>query len=99
MNKVSYEWWVEEVDADDDIQECYEIDFKEWPVEPRENLTARLCVRRLMGNDVEGLLSMGYAYFQNGSLEEEFCCGHRVPKRFLIKAAAIQQTIKKGEGI
>ena len=85
MNSVHYEWWVEEVDSYDDIQECYAIDFHEWPVEPSAGLTSRLCLRRLSGNDEDGLLSMGYAYFKNGKLEEDFCCDHKVPKRFLDK--------------
>ena len=82
-DKVSYEYWVEEVDAYDDIQECYGIDLFQWPVEPSENLTARLCVRRLSGNDIDGLQTLGYAYYIDGKLEEEFCNGYKVPKRYL----------------
>ena len=81
VNKVSYEWWVEEVDADDDIQECYEIDFKEWPVEPRENLTARLCLRRLRGNDVEGCSVWVMPISRTASWRKNFPAATRFPSR------------------
>jgi len=81
--EILYEWWVETFTPDEyeDIEDCYDIDLKEWPIDAPSGFDIRLCLRRLAGNDAEGITEMGYAYIENGDLENYFCCGHKVPKR------------------
>ena len=46
--KVSYEWWIEQTTNDEysDIEDCYKIDFKEWPVDSDKGCTAKLVLKR-----------------------------------------------------
>jgi hypothetical protein len=82
-HRVSYEWWVEQWDEHEDIQDCDHIDFKEWPVEAKGECTPRLVLKRYSGSDADGVTDIGHAYVLDGMVELEFCTGHKVPKRYI----------------
>ena len=80
--KISYEWWVEKVDKHEDIQDCYKIDFKEWPIDQEEGLINKLVLKRFWGCDLNGIDGVGHAYVLDGILEDNFDSGHKVPERY-----------------
>jgi len=83
-NEVKYQWWVETFTPDEyeDIEECEEIDLWELPITPPVGLSARLCLRRLTGNDTDGITDIGYAYLNGDTLEDNFDSGHKVPQKY-----------------
>lgn len=82
---ISYEWALESVNVDDDIEDSYFSDsLKEVKnTEPCDGCTGRIALIRNDGNEDDGLKDRQYAYFQNGMLVMYFDGGIKVPKRFL----------------
>ena len=93
-NKTTHEWWVEDLDVRPDINsqgvnmgtvdiiDCYAAS-KEGALAASNEPNQRGCLRRLLGNDADGVLEIGYAYIIDGVLDTNFCSGHKVPARFL----------------
>ena len=78
-SSASYEWCVEYVDSDGDIQDHDRSEKKAdvWPPQMEvEGCQPRLCVIRDFGNEDDSLLDRGYAYFG----DSKFCSGHAIPK-------------------
>ena len=85
--KVAYEWWIEHTDQEnDDIEDCYQIDFSEWVKQDLievEGCEPVLVLKRYAGSDADGVDDIGHAYIVDGELEAEFCTCHKVPKRYI----------------
>ena len=80
--RVSYEWWVEHTDEYEDITDCYQIEFTEWPVDDVTNCTTHLLLKRFSGNDSDGVKEIGNAYVLDGMVEDFFDTGKKVPKKY-----------------
>tara|TARA_R110002074_G_scaffold258905_1_gene431426 strand:+ start:660 stop:974 length:315 start_codon:yes stop_codon:yes gene_type:complete len=96
-NKTTYEWWIEELDVQPDINSqgvnmgtVDVIDFYQSTVQ--EALAASnqpdrgAYLRRIFGNQADGITESGRANIINGKLDIEFDTGQKVPKRFIKHA-------------
>lgn len=94
INELAYEWVLEWVDIHGDITDLDHGDSIDdmWErfntfTPTGEDVQLDLALQRRVGNDDDGELDRGYAYVKNGTLEPEFCCGHKVPQRFIKQVA------------
>jgi len=85
MNEVAYEWWLETVDEYGDIHESEMAANMQHAVQVSWRAGYNVTLRRQSGNEIEGILSTGYAYMTDGIIETEFSNGFKVPKN-IIKA-------------
>lgn len=91
--EIIYEWVVEQVDEHGDIQDTYAVDsYKEAVDEESTYSTKDIALVRDKGNDEETVVERGYAYVQDGILEERFCSGQKVPANYLkeVRNAHVQ---------
>jgi hypothetical protein len=80
--KTSYEWDLETVDKNGDIQDHHHsgtcFDLVKYPMEENQ----RLVLVRDRYSDDEGLQDRQWAYVENNKLPVEFDGGFKVPQRF-----------------
>lgn len=91
-NEVIYEWAAEHWDEYGDIVDCYEIGAPQLSNANADHpgCQIKICLRRLSGNDEDGMQDSGYAYIVGDKLQPEFDCGHIVPRRFIEQVAKYQ---------
>lgn len=99
-NTVDYEWFCEYCDQHDDIYDIATGGKKPgdvWPPCPCDDDQqydhADLCLIRNFGNDDDGLLARGYAYVNDGVIDDTFCSGQKVPERFKKQLAKMFETL------
>ena len=85
-NKVTYEWAVEYVNSDGDIENVDHADKREKLVIRETSLRTDIALVRITGNDEEGEFGRGYAYVVDGKLESHFDSGDKVPARYMREA-------------
>ena len=86
-SRTSYEWGVELVIDDEDIEDTFHFDSfaeaKQEAEKPREGYRSVIVLIREQGSEDRGVEDRQWAYFEDdGTLPEEFDGGNRVPKRF-----------------
>ena len=87
-NETTYEWTLEVINKDGDIEESlFENTLKDinryadFGGVIGENIMVALV--KNVGNDEDGILDRTWAYIEDGSLNELFLDGTKVPKRFI----------------
>ena len=91
--EIVYEWAIEHVDENGDIQDLdHHDDFMSAWVEPVTHFGKNIALSRNKGNEEDGLCERGYAYIKNKSLEQYFCSGHKVPEKFLQEVKKVFDT-------
>lgn len=86
-NKIHYEWAIEFIDRDGDIEDSNFQDKLKKLKPPRkvpdaDGYTEDLVLIRDVWNEWHGSVDRQYAYVKNGILPEKFDYGAKVPKRF-----------------